>query len=308
MSAVRVQGLTRTYPSDDEPVTALAGVDAEFERGTFTAVMGPSGSGKSTLLQAAAGLDRPSSGHVWIGDTELTKLSETKLTELRRGRIGFVFQAFNLIGALTVEENILLPLKLSGNRPDRAWIGQVIDQVGLGNRLGHRPSALSGGQQQRVAIARALASRPEVIFCDEPTGALDTNTAAEVLALLRGIVDDHGQTVIMVTHDPVAASYADRVIVLADGRIVHDLPQPGAGRIAEHLAALGRRPVPTRPASGRGMSDGAMSIGGVTAGGASVGGVTAGSANVAGVSDGTMRFGGVSDGAGFGPLSRGAAR
>ncbi|KUL27818.1 ABC transporter [Actinoplanes awajinensis subsp. mycoplanecinus] len=239
--AVRVQGLTRTYASDGEPVRALAGVDAAFLRGTFTAIMGPSGSGKSTLLQAAAGLDRPTAGSVWIGDTELSRLSETRLTELRRGRIGFVFQAFNLIGALTVEENILLPLRLSGVRPDRAWIARVVERVGLGERLRHRPSALSGGQQQRVAIARALATRPEVIFCDEPTGALDTTTAAEVLALLRGVVDEHGQTVVMVTHDPVAASWADRVIVLADGRLVHDMPQPGAERIAEHLAALGRK-------------------------------------------------------------------
>ncbi|GAA2675190.1 MULTISPECIES: ABC transporter ATP-binding protein [Actinoplanes] len=238
---MRVQGLTRTYASDGEPVRALAGVDAAFLRGTFTAIMGPSGSGKSTLLQAAAGLDRPTAGSVWIGDTELSRLSETRLTELRRGRIGFVFQAFNLIGALTVEENILLPLRLSGVRPDRAWIARVVERVGLGERLRHRPSALSGGQQQRVAIARALATRPEVIFCDEPTGALDTTTAAEVLALLRGVVDEHGQTVVMVTHDPVAASWADRVIVLADGRLVHDMPQPGAERIAEHLAALGRK-------------------------------------------------------------------
>ncbi|MEU4560960.1 ABC transporter ATP-binding protein [Actinoplanes sp. NPDC023936] len=243
MSAVRVQGLTRIYPaSDGEPVRALAGVDADFAAGTFTAIMGPSGSGKSTLLQAAAGLDRPTAGSVWIGGTELSRLSETQLTKLRRGRIGFVFQAFNLIGALTVEENIVLPLRLAGTRPDRAWLSQVIERVGLGDRLRHRPSALSGGQQQRVAIARALASRPEVIFCDEPTGALDTGTAAEVLTLLRGVVDEHRQTVIMVTHDPVAASYADRVMVLADGRIVHDMPQPGAERIAEHLATLGRRP------------------------------------------------------------------
>ncbi|SDT23714.1 ABC transporter ATP-binding protein [Actinoplanes derwentensis] len=240
--AVRVHGLTRVHQADGEPVRALAGVDATFHRGTFTAIMGPSGSGKSTLLQAAAGLDRPTEGSVRIGDTELSTLSETKLTELRRDRIGFVFQAFNLIGALTVEENILLPLKLAGVRPDREWIATVVDRVGLGQRLRHRPSALSGGQQQRVAIARALAARPQVIFCDEPTGALDTTTAAEVLTLLRGIVDDHGQTVVMVTHDPVAASYADRVLVLADGHLVHDMPQPGAGRIAEHLAALGRRP------------------------------------------------------------------
>ncbi|HWS37759.1 MAG TPA: ABC transporter ATP-binding protein [Actinoplanes sp.] len=238
--AVRVHGLTRVYQADGEPVRALTGVDAAFDRGTFTAIMGPSGSGKSTLLQTAAGLDRPTAGDVWIGGTELSRLTETRLTELRRDRIGFVFQAFNLIGALTVEENILLPLRLAGVRPDREWIAAVVDRVGLGTRLRHRPSALSGGQQQRVAIARALAARPQVIFCDEPTGALDTSTAAEVLTLLRGIVDDHGQTVVMVTHDPVAASYADRVLVLADGRLVHDMPQPGAARIAEHLAALGR--------------------------------------------------------------------
>jgi putative ABC transport system ATP-binding protein len=240
-AAVRVEQLVRTYRADGQPVTALAGVDATFHRGTFTAVMGPSGSGKSTLLQNAAGLDRPTSGRVWLGDTELSRLSETKLTVLRRTRIGFVFQAFNLIGALTVEENITLPLRLSGVRPDRAWLAQVIERVDLGARLRHRPSALSGGQQQRVAIARALAMRPDVIFCDEPTGALDTQTAAEVLNLLRSVVDQHGQTVVMVTHDPVAASYADRVMVLADGRIVHDMPQPGADRIAEQLASLGRR-------------------------------------------------------------------
>jgi putative ABC transport system ATP-binding protein len=240
-AAVRVERLTRTYGTDRQPVTALAGVDAAFGRGTFTAVMGPSGSGKSTLLQTAAGLDRPTSGRVWIGDTELSRLSETKLTQLRRTKIGFIFQAFNLIGALTVEENIVLPLRLSGARPDRRWLAQVVERVGLGDRLHHRPAALSGGQQQRVAIARALATRPEVIFSDEPTGALDTQTAAEVLTLLRSVVDEHGQTVVMVTHDPVAASWADRVTVLADGRIVADMPQPGAGRIAEHLASLGLR-------------------------------------------------------------------
>jgi len=237
--AVRVEKLTRTYG----PVRALSDVDAGFGTGTFTAVMGPSGSGKSTLLQTAAGLDRPTSGRVWIGGTELSGLSETRLTELRRSRIGFVFQAFNLIGALTVEENIVLPLRLSGARPDRQWLSRVVERTGLGGRLQHRPAELSGGQQQRVAIARALATRPDVVFADEPTGALDTQTAAEVLTLLRSTVDEYGQTVIMVTHDPVAASYADRVLVLADGRIVADLPQPGADRIAEHLAALGRRPV-----------------------------------------------------------------
>ncbi|MCZ7421980.1 ABC transporter ATP-binding protein [Verrucosispora sp. WMMA2121] len=244
--AVRVIQLARTYGSGPQAVTALAGVDAEFHRGTFTAVMGPSGSGKSTLLQTAAGLDRPSSGQVWIGGQDLSRLSETKLTKLRRNRIGFVFQAFNLIGALTVEENIHLPLRLSGVRPDAVWLRQVVERVGLGDRLHHRPAELSGGQQQRVAIARALAMRPEVIFCDEPTGALDTQTAADVLALLRSVVDDAQQTVIMVTHDPVAASYADRVMVLADGRIVRDMPQPGAEQIAEQLAWLGRRQLVTQ--------------------------------------------------------------
>src|SRR5687767_8005629 len=238
--AVSVERVSKTY-GGDQPVVALADVDAWFRRGTATAVMGPSGSGKSTLLHCAAGLDRPSAGRVRIGTTDLSTMSEKALTKLRRARIGFVFQAFNLVGALTVEQNILLPSRLSGRRPDRAWLAEVVDRVGLGNRLGHRPSELSGGQQQRVAIARALVTRPEVIFCDEPTGALDTQTAAEVLALLRSAVDDTGQTVIMVTHDPVAASYADRVLVLADGRIVHDMPQPGAERIAEQLASLGRR-------------------------------------------------------------------
>ena len=238
--AVRVEQLTRVYGTEPgRQVTALAGVDAAFPRGTFTAVMGPSGSGKSTLLQTAAGLDRPTSGRVWVGGAEISRLSETALTKLRRTQIGFVFQAFNLIGALTVEENILLPLRLSKTPVDRRWLAEVIERVGLGPRLEHRPSALSGGQQQRVAIARALAARPEVIFCDEPTGALDSQTAAEVLDLLRSMVDRQGQTVVMVTHDPVAASYADRVMVLADGRIVRDLPQLGRDRIAAELAALG---------------------------------------------------------------------
>jgi putative ABC transport system ATP-binding protein len=220
--AVRVEQLVRTYRSGPDTVTALAGVDAAFTRGTFTAVMGPSGSGKSTLLQTAAGLDRPTSGRVWIGDTELSRLSETKLTMLRRDRIGFVFQSYNLIGALTVRENIELPLRLAGARPDRRWLDEVVDRVGLGPRLRHRPSELSGGQQQRVAIARALATRPDVIFSDEPTGALDSQTAGEVLGLLRSVVDGYGQTVIMVTHDADAASYADRVLHMSDGRIVRD--------------------------------------------------------------------------------------
>ncbi|MEV4672550.1 MULTISPECIES: ABC transporter ATP-binding protein [Actinomadura] len=243
---VHIERVSKTY-GDENPVVALAGVDARFRRGTMTAVMGPSGSGKSTLLHCAAGLDRPSSGRVMIGDTDLSTMSEKELTMLRRSRIGFVFQAFNLIGALTVEQNVLLPSRLAGARPDPAWVTEVIERVGLAHRLGHRPAELSGGQQQRVAIARALVTRPEVIFCDEPTGALDTTTAAEVLALLGAAVEQSGQTIIMVTHDPVAASYANRVIVLADGKIVRDMPQPGAPRIAEELAMLGRRkPVAAR--------------------------------------------------------------
>jgi ABC-type lipoprotein export system ATPase subunit len=238
--AVSVERVSKTY-GGEQPVVALADVDASFARGTATAVMGPSGSGKSTLLHCAAGLDRPSAGRVRIGDTDLSKLSEKALTKLRRTRVGFVFQAFNLVGALTVQQNILLPSRLSGRQPDAAWFAEVIGRVGLGDRLRHRPAELSGGQQQRVAIARALVTRPEVIFCDEPTGALDTQTAAEVLALLRSAVDETGQTVIMVTHDPVAASYADRVLVLADGRIIQDMPQPGAEQIAAELARLGRR-------------------------------------------------------------------
>jgi len=220
--AVRVEQLVRTYRAGRDTVTALAGVDAGFERGTFTAVMGPSGSGKSTLLQHAAGLDRPTSGRVWIGDTELSKLSETRLTKLRRERIGFVFQTYNLIGALTVRENIELPLRLAGARAGQDWVDEVVERVGLRDRLRHRPSELSGGQQQRVAIARALATRPDVIFSDEPTGALDSHTAAEVLTLLRSVVDAYGQTVVMVTHDPVAASYADRRLTMSDGRIMRD--------------------------------------------------------------------------------------
>jgi putative ABC transport system ATP-binding protein len=221
-AAVRVEQLTRIYLAGGQRVAALDGVDAAFARGTFTAVMGPSGSGKSTLLQTAAGLDRPTSGRVWVGDKELSRLSETKLTRLRRSEIGFVFQNFNLVGALTVEENITLPLRLAGVQADQRWLAEIVDRVGIAGRLGNRPAELSGGQQQRVAIARALAMRPTVVFADEPTGALDSHTAAEVLTLLRSIVDEHGQTIIMVTHDQVAASYADRTLVLADGRIVSD--------------------------------------------------------------------------------------
>ncbi|MEU8718560.1 ABC transporter ATP-binding protein [Streptomyces sp. NPDC048663] len=240
-----MEGVSKKY-GNQLPVVALDNVDVHFRRGTSTAVMGPSGSGKSTLLHCAAGLDRPDSGQVRIGGTDLSSLSEKELTKLRRGRVGFVFQAFNLVSALTVEQNIMLPSRLSRRAPDPRWVKEVVERVGLVNRLRYRPSELSGGQQQRVAIARALVSRPEVIFCDEPTGALDTKTAAEVLALLRSVVDEAGQTVIMVTHDPVAASYADRVLVLADGRIVQDMPQPGAARIAEQLTLLGRQQLAVR--------------------------------------------------------------
>ncbi|TCO62137.1 ABC transporter ATP-binding protein [Actinocrispum wychmicini] len=237
-AAVRVAGVSKTYGKGGAAVQALREVSYSFGAGTFTAVMGPSGSGKSTLLHCSAGLDRPSSGSVWLGDTDLAALKENQLTRLRRDRVGFVFQAFNLMGSLTVRENILLPLRLAGRRPDREWLRQVVEQVGLAQRLRHRPAELSGGQQQRVAIARALVTRPEVVFGDEPTGALDTRTGADVLRLLRSVVDTHRQTVVMVTHDPVAASYADRVVFLADGRLVGHLDRPSADQVANRMAHL----------------------------------------------------------------------
>jgi putative ABC transport system ATP-binding protein len=218
--AIRLRCVTRRYGSGGTSVTALDQVSLAFPRGTFTAVMGPSGSGKSTLLQCAAGLDRPTSGSVTVGDTELTGLSETRLTLLRRERIGFVFQAFNLLPSLTARQNVALPLRLAGRRPEKGRVREVLEQVGLGDRARHRPTEMSGGQQQRVALARALITRPEVLFGDEPTGALDSRTSRDVLTLLRGTVDREGQTIIMVTHDPVAAAYADRVVFLVDGRVV----------------------------------------------------------------------------------------
>jgi len=239
-SAVSLRSVRRVYGRNGSAVRALDGIDVDFATGTFTAVMGPSGSGKSTLLQCAAGLDRPTEGVVRLGDTDLAKLSETSLTKLRRSRVGFVFQAFNLVSALNVRENILLPSRLARQRVDRKWVAEVVRRVGLEHRLRHRPAQLSGGEQQRVAIARALSVRPEVIFCDEPTGALDTTTAAQVLTLLRQMVDTERQTIVMVTHDPVAASYADRVVFLADGRIADDLPAPGVDAIADRLVHLGR--------------------------------------------------------------------
>jgi putative ABC transport system ATP-binding protein len=238
-AAVSLRAVHKTYGRNGSAVRALGGVDIDFLGGTFTAVMGPSGSGKSTLLQCAAGLDRPTSGTVWLAGTDLAGLSESALTKLRRARIGFVFQAFNLVSSLNVRENIRLPARLAHVRPDRRGLAEVITRVGLDDRLRHRPAQLSGGEQQRVAIARALSVRPAVIFCDEPTGALDTRTAAQILILLRQAVDVDGQTVVMVTHDPVAASYADRVVFLADGRIADDVMAPGVEAIAERLAHLG---------------------------------------------------------------------
>jgi putative ABC transport system ATP-binding protein len=238
-SAVGLHEVRKVHGRGDGAVTALDGVSIGLDRGSFTAIMGPSGSGKSTFLHVAAGLDRPTSGAVTLGDVELGKLSERKLTILRRERIGFVFQAFNLMPSLTVTQNIGLPLRLDGKRARRSDVRAVAARVGLSERLRHRPSELSGGQQQRVAIARALVTRPEVLFADEPTGALDTRSGRDVLALLREVVDVDGHTVVMVTHDPVAAAHADRVILLADGRLVGMLEAPSADEVAEQLAHLG---------------------------------------------------------------------
>ena len=237
-AAVRLEEVTRRYGRGGGRVTALDGVTMAIGRGTFTAVMGPSGSGKSTFLHCAAGLDQPTSGTVWLGEQRLTGLSETKLTVLRRRRIGFVFQAFNLVPSLTARQNITLPFRLSGTRPDKAWVREVIARTGIADRVKHRPAELSGGQQQRVAIARALVTRPEVLFADEPTGALDTTTGREILGLLRESVDALGQTVVMVTHDPVAAAHADRVVFLADGRLAGALDRPDVDTVARRLAHL----------------------------------------------------------------------
>ncbi len=237
--AVRLESVRKVYGHAGNGVVALVGVTIGFQQGSFTAVMGPSGSGKTTLLQVAAGLVRPTSGSVVVDGMELTGRSETAMAKLRRERIGFVFQAFNLLPALTVEQNVTLPLRLAGRRPSRAQVAQVIGRVGLADRRGYRPGALSGGQQQRVAIARALVTRPAVIFADEPTGALDSHSAREVLGLLRESVQAVGQTVVMVTHDPMAASYADRVVFLADGQVVGQLPHPTADAVAERMLRLG---------------------------------------------------------------------
>jgi len=236
--AARVVDLTKTYGTGETRVTALDAVSLELRTGEFTAIMGPSGSGKSTLMHCAAGLDAVTSGHVFVGDTDLTTLKEKDLTVLRRDQIGFVFQSFNLIPTLTAKENILLPLSIAGRSPDRQWFDHVVDTVGLRDRLGHRPSELSGGQQQRVACARALVSRPAIVFADEPTGNLDSTSGAEVLGFLRRSVDEFGQTIVMVTHDPHAASYTDRVVFLADGRIVGELREPTRESVLERMAHL----------------------------------------------------------------------
>ncbi|WP_370289523.1 ABC transporter ATP-binding protein [Nocardioides sp.] len=238
VAAARAIDLRKTYGRGDSEVRALDGVSLDVEAGRFTAIMGPSGSGKSTLMHCLAALDSPTSGQVIIGETDLSKLRDKALTALRRDQIGFVFQAFNLVPTLTARENILLPLSLAGRRPDAEWFDTVVDTVGLRDRLGHRPSEMSGGQQQRVACARALASRPSIVFADEPTGNLDSTSGAEVLNFLRRSVSEFGQTIAMVTHDAVAASYCDRVVFLADGRIVDELRAPDRETILARMSAL----------------------------------------------------------------------
>ncbi|WP_399926032.1 ABC transporter ATP-binding protein [Streptomyces kanamyceticus] len=241
--AARATDLSKVYGQGETQVVALDHVSVDFGQGEFTAIMGPSGSGKSTLMHCVAGLDSFSSGSVRLGETELSTLRDKQLTKLRRDKIGFIFQAFNLLPTLTALENITLPMDIAGRKPDKAWLEQVIEMVGLSGRLSHRPTELSGGQQQRVAVARALASQPEIIFGDEPTGNLDSRSGAEVLGFLRNSVRDLGQTVVMVTHDPVAASYADRVIFLADGRVVDEMLRPSAEGVLDrmkHFDAKGR--------------------------------------------------------------------
>jgi putative ABC transport system ATP-binding protein len=236
--AARAVGLTKTYGERDATVRALDDVSVEFERARFSAIMGPSGSGKSTLLHCMAGLDKPTSGQVLIGDVDLTTLSEKDLTLLRRKSVGFVFQAYNLVPTLTASENITLPLDIAGEEPDKAWFDEVVDTVGIRDRLTHRPSELSGGQQQRVAGARALVSRPEIVFADEPTGNLDSKASQEILTFLRSAVKDHGQTIVMVTHDASAASFADRIVFLGDGRVVDEMLEPTTDRVLDRLKSL----------------------------------------------------------------------
>ena len=237
--AAQARGAVKVYGSGDTEVVALDSVDVDFAAAQFTAIMGPSGSGKSTLMHCMAGLDSLDSGQVKIGDTDISGAGDRDLTLLRRDRIGFIFQSFNLVPTLSAIENITLPLDLAGTKPDQAWLDGVIDTVGLGERLTHRPSELSGGQQQRVAVARALASRPEIIFADEPTGNLDSHSGAEILEFMRHAVREHGQTIVMVTHDPVAASYSDRVVFLTDGRITDQLFDPTPDTVLDQMRELG---------------------------------------------------------------------
>ena len=236
--AARAVDLHKTYGEGDAAVEALCGVSVDLAAGEFTAIMGPSGSGKSTLLHCLAGLDTPTSGQVFVGDIDLTQLNDKRLTELRRDKVGFVFQAFNLVPTLNARENITLPLDIAGTEVDAAWFDEVVATIGIGDRLTHRPSQLSGGQQQRVAGARALVSRPEIVFADEPTGNLDSKSGAELLGFLRSAVKDHGQTMVMVTHDANAASYADRVIFLEDGNVVDEMREPTAERVHDRLKTL----------------------------------------------------------------------
>ena len=237
--AASTTSATKVYGSGDDAVYALRDVSVDFYEGQFTAIMGPSGSGKSTLMHCIAGLDELSSGSAIIDGTDLSTLKDKELTELRREKIGFVFQSFNLVPTLTANENIRLPLMLGNNKGDEAWIQKVINTVHLQDRLTHRPSELSGGQQQRVAVARALASQPRIIFADEPTGNLDSMTGAEILTFMRKAVDDLGQTIVMVTHDPVAAAYADRIIFLADGHVVNEMTEPTADRVLDLMKSIG---------------------------------------------------------------------
>jgi putative ABC transport system ATP-binding protein len=238
--AARAVDAVKIYGHGDTAVHALDGVTVDFTAGAFTAIMGPSGSGKSTLMHCLAGLDSLSGGKVLIGDTDLLSLNEKQLTLLRRDRVGFIFQAYNLVPTLTAGENITLPADLAGRRADPAWLDRVIDTVGLRDRLSHRPSELSGGQAQRVAVARALAGQPDIIFADEPTGNLDSRTGAEVLTFMRMAVDELHQTIVMVTHDPIAAGYADRVVFLADGRIVDEMTEPTSERVLDRMKKFGQ--------------------------------------------------------------------
>jgi len=238
-AAARAEGVSKYYGTGDATVVALKDVYVSLEAGQFTAIMGPSGSGKSTLLHMLAGLDRPTSGEVYLGDTQVSSLNDKALTLLRRDQIGFIFQSFNLLPTMSAAENIVLPIRIAGRKPDELWVKSIVDKLGLADRLTHRPTELSGGQQQRVAAARALASRPQIVFADEPTGALDSASGTELLTFLRKAVKELGQTVVMVTHDPTAASYADRVLFLADGHVVDEMFEPTADAVLDFMKHLG---------------------------------------------------------------------